>query len=127
MLIVALEYYVRLTLYPTVHEEARPDITHIRPDVMYIRPNMFSHLLLNETKSYVIIALRLYLSGTSRNSAWCFRDGLLFVCLVTVSVSLSVFCVLVIVFLFLVLFGASQRREPKLPTLPLFIMGSVGF
>ena len=35
-----LEYYVRLTLYPAVHEKAQPDITHIRPDVMYKRPDM---------------------------------------------------------------------------------------
>ena len=40
----SLEYHIRLTLYPAVHEEARPDITHIRTDVMYIRPDMFSHL-----------------------------------------------------------------------------------
>ena len=35
-----LEGHARFTLHPVVHEEARPDVTHIRPDVMDIRSDM---------------------------------------------------------------------------------------
>ena len=44
--------------------------------------------VMKEDGDYITIALRLYLSGTSRKSVWCFRDCFFFVQLFTVSVSL---------------------------------------
>ena len=74
----------------------------------------------NEEKNYVIIALRLYLSGTSRKSAWCLRDCLLFVCLVTVPVSLGFgFFFLVSFFVSGVdcfKFGGRRLRVQKVPS-----------
>ena len=65
----------------------------------------------NEEKNYVIIALRLYLSGTSRKSAWCLKDCLLFVCLVTVSVFFSVFFFFVMVLVFGFVRGQPGRES----------------
>ena len=45
----------------------------------------------NEEKNYVTVALRLYLSGTSRKDTWSSKVRLVSVCLVLVSVFLS-FC-----------------------------------
>ena len=43
----------------------------------------------NEKKNYITIALRLYLSGTSRKDAWSSKVCLVSVCLVSVSVSIG--------------------------------------
>ena len=89
---------------------------------------------MKEERDYITIAHRLYLSGTSQKSAWCFKDCLFFVCKVTVSVSLSfwfLFFFFVLVLVLVAEFGASQGKKKSPPQgcyTPLFIEGEcLGF
>ena len=43
----------------------------------------------DEERNLITVALRLYLSGTSRKDTWSFKVHLVSVCLVSVSVSLG--------------------------------------
>ena len=72
---------------------------------MYITSGLicFSHLRLtvrNEEKNYRTVALRLYLSGTSRKDTWSSKVPLVSVLMVSVSVSLGFGFSLVVSFFF---------------------------
>ena len=76
----------------------------------------------NEERNLITVALRLYLSGTSRRDTWSSKVRLVSVCLVSVSVSLGFgFCFLVSFFVSGVdcfEFGGRRLRVKKVATLP---------
>ena len=84
----------------------------------------FSHLRLivrNEERNYITVALRLYLSGTSRKDTWSSKVLLVSVCLVSVSVSLGFGFYFFVSFFFVsrvdcFQFGGRRLRVKKVPS-----------